>query len=118
MQPSEFLPPFAESFSARRVYSEPYRQDGITVITAAAVRGGGGMNLGASDRDGGGGMGLSARPVGAYVIRDGRVAWKPAFDFTRLVLRGQLVACAALFVLGMVLIRRASGAGDKAGTEE
>jgi uncharacterized spore protein YtfJ len=107
MQPSEFLPQFAESFTAKRVYSEPYSQDGVTVIAAAAVRGGGGMGQGESDREGGGGMGLSARPVGAYVIRDGRVVWKPAFDFTRIVLRGQLIGFAALLVLGLLLARRA-----------
>jgi hypothetical protein len=33
----------------------------------------------------GGGFGLHARPVGAYVIKDGAVSWVPAIDVTRVV---------------------------------
>lgn len=105
MASSEFLPHFAESFTARRVYSEPHTANGITIITAAAVRGGGGMGREASDHEGGG-MGLSARPVGAYIVRNGRVTWKPAFDLSRVVLRGQLVMLSALVIAGIVLGRR------------
>jgi hypothetical protein len=104
MQPQEFLPRFADSFTAKRVYSEPYSENGITVITAAAVRGGGG--LGRNDAEhAGGGLGLSARPVGAYVIRNGRVVWKPAFDVSRIVLRGQIVLLTAVLVAGLLLSR-------------
>jgi hypothetical protein len=108
MQGSELLPQFAESFAAKRVYSEPLRENGTTIITAAAVRGGGGLgNAAKADGDSGGGIGLSARPVGAYVVRNGRVVWKPAFDFTRLILRGQLVAITGLLVFGLVMRSRA-----------
>jgi hypothetical protein len=106
MEASEFIPRFADSFAAKRVYSEPYSEDGITIITAAAVRGGGGMGQNAADHEVGGGLGLSARPVGAYVARNGRVVWKPAFDLSRIVLRGQLVLLTALVVAGLVLRRR------------
>ncbi len=44
-------------------------------------------------------MGLTARPVGAYVIKDGTVTWEPAFDLSRVVLRGQLVGVVALLSL-------------------
>jgi hypothetical protein len=113
MQPQEFLPQFAESFTARRVYSEPYTHDGITIITAAAVRGGGGMGQNDGQHDSrhpgvGGGLGISARPVGAYVTRGGRVVWKPAFDLSRIVLRGQIVLLTALVVGGLLLSRRLS----------
>jgi len=111
MQPSEFLPHFADSFAARRVYSEPYENGGTTIITAAAVSGGGGIGQHASEKnsgDSGGGMGLYARPVGAYVLRQGRVVWKPAFDLSRIALRGQLVAISALLIVGIILGRRRS----------
>jgi hypothetical protein len=108
MQPSEFIPRFADSFAAKSVYSEPHTEDGITIITAAAVRGGGGMGQHAADHEAGGGLGLSARPVGAYVARNGRVVWKPAFDLSRVVLRGQLVLLTAVLVAGFVLSRRLS----------
>jgi hypothetical protein len=40
-----------------------------------AVGGGGGR---------GGGFGLGGRPVGAFVLENGNVRWKPAFDATRI----------------------------------
>jgi hypothetical protein len=104
MQPSDVLPQFASTFAAKRVYSEPYTVDGTTLITAAAISGGAGMRRDASERETGGGMGGSARPVGAYIVRDGQVTWKPALDLERIALRGLLVG--ALLTLGLVLSRR------------
>jgi hypothetical protein len=109
MEPQELFPQFADTFAAKRVYSEPYTHDGVTIITAAAIRGGGGMGQNDSERAGvGGGLGIAARPVGAYVARDGRVVWKPAFDLSRIVLRGQIVLLTALVVGGLILGRRLS----------
>jgi uncharacterized spore protein YtfJ len=89
-----------DSLTARRVYGDPYERDGVTVIPAAAVQGGGGG--GGSEQgdrsDGGSGFGLTARPVGAYVIRDGEVRWQPAFDLTRTILGCQLLGLAALLL--------------------
>ena len=42
MKFDEFLSRAHESVSARRVYAEPYEADGVTVIPAATVSGGGG----------------------------------------------------------------------------
>lgn len=108
MQPSEFLPRFADSFTAKRVFSEPHKEDGVTIITAAAIKGGGGMGQSGGEHGDGGGLGLKARPVGAYVLRDGRVVWKPAFDLSSIVLRGQLVVLTALVVSALLLGRRSS----------
>ena len=89
-----------DALTARRVYGEPYEKDGVTVIPAAAVQGGGGG--GGSERgeesDGGSGFGLTARPVGAYVIRSGEVSWQPAFDLTRVILGCQLLGLVALLL--------------------
>jgi uncharacterized spore protein YtfJ len=108
MQASESLSHFVDSFAAKRVYSEPYHEGDITIITASSVRGGGGLGQDDSKPGGGGGVGVSARPVGAYVVRGGRVVWKPAFDLSRIALRGQLVMAAALVIAGFVLTRRGS----------
>lgn len=84
----ELLERARESVTAHLVYAEPYEQDGLTVIPAARVVGGGGGGTGhdrAGRRGNGGGLGLVAKPVGAFVIRDGEVRWVPAVDVNRLV---------------------------------
>ncbi len=57
----------------------------------------GGGGEGTSDVGEGGGFGVSARPVGAFVLRDGEATWKPAVDVTRIVVVCGLVAIAYLF---------------------
>lgn len=100
-----------DSLSVQRVFGEPYEQDGVTVIPAARIRGGGGGGDDGSaggdkpDAAGGGGFGVSARPVGAYVIRDGSVRWEPALDLTRVIVGGQLLVALALLVVRSVIRR-------------
>jgi uncharacterized spore protein YtfJ len=74
-----------EAVSAGRVFAEPVERDGTTVIGVARVQGGGGGEQLANGATAGG-LGLIAGPVGAYVIRDGRVWWIPAVDVNRLIL--------------------------------
>jgi uncharacterized spore protein YtfJ len=77
-----------DAITVRRVFGEPYEHDGLTVIPAAAVTGGlgGGAGRDAKGQDGeGGGALMTGRPVGAYVIKDGVVSWKPAIDPARLL---------------------------------
>ena len=74
--------------SAKRVYAKPVKADGVTVIPAARVMGGaGGGNGDGLDGAGqeGAGFGVMARPVGAFVIKDGDVRWKPAVDLLPLL---------------------------------
>jgi len=77
-----------ETMTVRRVYAEPVTENGVTVIAGASIWGGGGGG-GGTDQQGqqgeGGGFGLHARPVGAYVIKDGAVSWVPAIDVTSVV---------------------------------
>jgi uncharacterized spore protein YtfJ len=80
-----------DALTVRRVYGEPYQEDGVTVIPAASVAGGGGAG-GDTQGNGGGGFGLSARPAGAWVIKDGDATWRPAIDLNRTIFMGQLVA--------------------------
>lgn len=76
-----------DAITVKRVYGDPVQSDGVTLVPAAAVRGGaGGGGEGGAEGGGGGGFGIVARPVGAYVIRDGTVSWRPAVDLNRLLL--------------------------------
>lgn len=83
--------------TVRRVYGEPYTDDGLTVIPAANVMGGGGGG-GDTEGNGGIGFGVRARPAGAWVIKNGEVRWEPALDLNRVILVGQIVGIVALLV--------------------
>lgn len=106
-----------DSITARRVYGDPFEKDGVTFIPAAAVRGGvgggegeGGEAGGATGSGFGGGFGLTARPVGAYQIKDGEVTWVPAADTTKVLVLSEIVLVVALLVLRSILkSRRADG---------
>jgi hypothetical protein len=77
-----------DAATVRRVFGEPYTRGEVTVIPVAAIRGGGGGGSGhdASGQDGeGGGFGFAARPVGAYLVTDDGVRWRPTVDVDRLV---------------------------------
>jgi len=88
----ELLRGAQDAIAAKRVYGEPVERDGLTVIPAAAVRGGG-AGGGADTNNGGAGFGVMARPIGAYVIGPGeKVEWKPAVDVQRLMAGWQVVA--------------------------
>ena len=108
MNVKETIEAAQDSLTARRVYGEPYERNGVVVIPAAAVQGGGGG--GGSERgdhaDGGSGFGLTARPVGAYVIRGDDVSWQPAFDLTRMIIGCQLLGLAAIWLTHRRLTRR------------
>jgi uncharacterized spore protein YtfJ len=80
-----------DALTVKRVYGEPYQEDGVTVIPAAVVMGGGGGG-GDAAGNGGSGFGLVARPAGAWVIKDGDATWRPAIDVNRAIFMGQFVA--------------------------
>jgi hypothetical protein len=46
---------------------------------------------------------VTARPVGAYRIKDDEVTWIPAIDATRVAIMGQLVGIVALLVLRSII---------------
>ena len=105
MNVDELLRAARGAMTVQTVYGEPIERDGILVIPAAKVRGGGGGG-GDNQENGGGGFGLSAKPAGAYVVRDGRVTWEPAIDVNRIVIGAQIVAVVALLVVRSVMRRR------------
>ncbi len=91
-----------DAITVKRVYGDPYHEDGITVIPAANVMGGGGGG-GVMQGNGGAGFGVRARPAGAWVIKDGNVVWRPALDLNRVILVGQIVGIVALLTLRSIV---------------
>ena len=87
------------------VFGAPIERDGAVFLPAAKVRGGGGGG-GDTEGNGGAGFGLTAKPAGMYVIRNGTATWQPALDLNRVILGGQIVAIVALLVLRSILRRR------------
>jgi uncharacterized spore protein YtfJ len=104
MDYAETIAKAQDAVTVRRVYGEPYEQNGVTLIPAARVAGGGGAGGGEDPSGGGsgsgGGFGIAARPVGAYVIRGDEVKWQPAVDLSR------VLAQLTLAVLGLALLLR------------
>jgi uncharacterized spore protein YtfJ len=93
---------------ASEVFGTPYEKDGITVIPAAKIAGGaGGGGDQQNPQAGGVGFGVSSRPVGAFVIKDGDVRWEPSVDVNRLILMAQLVLIAALLTVRTIVKARA-----------
>jgi uncharacterized spore protein YtfJ len=100
-----------ELITVERVFGEPFEKDGTTIIPVAAVTGGGGG--GGQDAAGGGqesayggGFGVSARPVGVYVIRDGAVEWQESTDTLRMMLGWQVVAIASVLAFRSMFKQR------------
>lgn len=97
--------------TVKRVFGDPYEVDGVMVIPVASVRGGGGGGVGTgaegeSTGSGSGvGYGLSARPLGVYVVRNGTVTWQPAVDEMRLRIGSLVVGGLAILTAGRVLRR-------------
>ncbi len=84
----------------RQVFGVPYEKNGVSVIPAAKVRGGGGGGEDAGNAEGkvagGGGVGFDAKPAGAFVIKGDVVRWQPAVDVNRIILGAQIVALVAI----------------------
>lgn len=120
MKIEELVARTKDTLDTRMVYAEPYEKDAVTVIAAASVAGGGGGGTGRDEKgqEGeGGGFGLGARPTGAYVIKEGKVAWIPAVDVNRLLGTIGAVVVAALLVVGRIVRVRARAAARCAPTE-
>lgn len=101
-----------DALSTKRVFGEPYSTGGRTIIPVAAVSGGAGGGGGEGSKEGeagtgaGSGFGLTARPVGVYVVDDDGVEWRPAVDVTRLARGGQVLAGIVAVCLTIVFWRR------------
>jgi uncharacterized spore protein YtfJ len=108
----------SDSITVKRVFGEPIERDGVLVIPAAMVAGGGGGGAGTGTGFGpdgapgegtgtGGGWGVQARPVGAFVVRDGVVTWVPAIDWARIAFIGGAVVISLIFARRSIAQTRA-----------
>ncbi|SFE87255.1 hypothetical protein [Blastococcus tunisiensis] len=91
--------PFPEAGGQRAevlAFAPPYERDGAAVITATAARSHTATN---GSADGFDARMAGARPMGAFVVRDGRVRWHPVIDLTRVITTAELV-------VGGVLVAR------------
>jgi uncharacterized spore protein YtfJ len=102
MNVTEMLSDARDAMSVKRVYGDPIERDGLTIVPAASVRGGGGGGAD-SENNGGGGFGLTARPVGVFVVKGSDVEWEPAVDVSRISMMGLLVGIVALLVLRSIV---------------
>jgi uncharacterized spore protein YtfJ len=114
MEPTDVLPTLRDSLTVRTVFGEPITQDGLTVIPVARVGGGAGDSRpgeadGAHTGVGGTTTYLRAKPVGVFVIKDGKVSWRPALDLNKVILGGQLVAITALLTVRAIVQARRRG---------
>jgi uncharacterized spore protein YtfJ len=107
MDVQEFTAQARDALTVKRVFGEPYEKDGLTIIPAARVQGAAGGGSGedpqSQGKGSGGGFGMTARPVGAFIIRDGELTWRPAVDVTRIAIGGQVVAIVALLTARAIL---------------
>ncbi len=115
MRQVEMLSSLRDVMTVSRVFGQPYERDGVTVIPAAAVRGGAGGGTGkkatgrgddAGEEGEGGGFGVIARPAGAYVISGGKVTWQPAVDVSQIVTVAVLGWVTVAWLLARGLRRR------------
>lgn len=113
-----------ENADAGKVFGPPIQQDGTILLPVARVggAGGGGAGTGPADADQqvggtGGGFGLSAKPLGVYVLRDGKVRWLPAVDVNKIIMGAQLVAMAGMLLAAAVMRARIQPPRRRRGTK-
>ncbi|SHN78344.1 hypothetical protein SAMN05660350_02600 [Geodermatophilus obscurus] len=83
-------------------FAPPYERDGTSVITATAARSHTATRgAGAGREESGFDAEMSgSRPMGAFVLRNGRVRWHPVVDVTKVITTAELV------VGGVMIARR------------
>jgi uncharacterized spore protein YtfJ len=111
MEVQDVIAQARDTLTVKRVFGEPYEKDGVTIIPAASVQGGAGGGSGedpqSQGKGSGSGFAMTARPVGAFLIREGELSWRPAVDVNRIVLGGQVVAIVALLTIRAIIKAKA-----------
>ena len=108
MEVQDVIAQARDTLTVKRVFGEPYEKDGVTIIPAARIQGGAGGGSGEDPqgKGSGSGFGMTARPVGAFIIRNGEPSWRPAVDVNRIVLGGQVVAIVVLLTVRAIIKAR------------
>ena len=111
MEVQDVIAQARDALTVKRVFGEPYEKDGVTIIPAARVQGGAGGGSGedpqGQGKGSGSGFAMTARPVGAFVLREGELSWRPAVDVNRIVLGGQVVIIVALLTVRTIIKAKA-----------
>jgi uncharacterized spore protein YtfJ len=111
MEVQDVIAKARDALTVKRVFGEPYEKDGVTIIPAARVQGGAGGGSGedpqSQGKGSGSGFAMNARPVGAFIIREGELSWRPAVDVNRIILGGQVVAIVALLTVRAIIKAKA-----------
>ena len=83
----------------------------VAVVARVAGKGGGGGGSGPA-QDGqtrlgrGGGFGLSTKPAGVFVVKDGKVSWRPSVDVNKVIMGGQILAGITVLAVRSILRSR------------
>ena len=110
-----------DNVTVGRVFGTPIAQGEMIVLPVAKIGGGAGGGSGTGpategqDNGGaGGGVGISAKPLGVFVLKNGRVGWRPAIDINKVIVGGQIVAVTALLVARALINARTAETRDGA----
>ena len=86
---------------ASRVFGQPYETpDGTTVVPVAKLRGR--SRLGVDDPQ----NRLTDKPLGIFVVKDGKASFVPAADATKIAMMGILVGLVSATLAGVAMVRR------------
>ena len=111
MEVQDVIAQARDALTVKRVFGEPYEKNGVTMIPVARVQGGAGGGGGegpeGQGKGSGSGFGISARPVGAFLIQGSEMSWRPAVDVNRIILGGQVVAIVTLLTIRAIVKARA-----------
>jgi uncharacterized spore protein YtfJ len=111
MTATDLVSKVREAMTVRTAIGEPVVHGDVVVIPTAKVRGGAGGGTAEGKGEGedsgtGGGFGMTSTPIGAFVIKDGTVTWRPAIDINKVILGGQIVAVVALLTIRAIVKAR------------
>lgn len=82
---------------ASRVFGEPYQTpDGTTIVPVAKRH-----RAGDDPRNR-----LGAKPLGIFVVKDGKASFVPAADATKIAMMGILVGLVSATLAGVAMVRR------------
>jgi uncharacterized spore protein YtfJ len=104
-----------DNVTVGKVFGTPITQGETIVLPVAKIGGGAGGGSGTGPGEQGqenggtgGGLGISAKPLGVFVLRDGKVSWRPVVDVNKIIVGGQIVAVTALLVARALITARAA----------
>ena len=92
-----------DAMTVKRVFGEPIKEDGLTLIPVAGVRGLGGKGSGegpnAQGKGEGSGFAMTAKALGTYVVKGEEVKFVPAIDVNRFFgVIGFVIVALTLFI--------------------